>query len=153
MLGISFGERHEIDFNTGMDSAKNNELKSPRHAIYLLLYSVSFTVFSTFFHSIGTLSFNSQVTYNSLTKNGRTSTSDDMSKDRASEDCQQLLESKQTGTAREYISVFRALASGLGWNEAVPKDIFYQGLRDKVKISFISGNDQTLWKNIKQRAC
>jgi Retrotransposon gag protein len=56
-----------------------------------------------------------------------------MSNDRAFEDGQRLLKLKQTGTTREYISDFRAIASGLGWNDAALKFRFYQGLSDKVK--------------------
>ena len=56
-----------------------------------------------------------------------------MSSDRAFEDGQRLLELKQTGTTREYIIDFRAIASGLGWNDAALKGRFYQGLSDKVK--------------------
>lgn len=56
-----------------------------------------------------------------------------MSSDRAFEDGQRLLELKQTGTTREYIIDFRAIASGLGWNDATLKCHFYQGLSDKVK--------------------
>jgi len=40
---------------------------------------------------------------------------------------------KQTGKTREYISSFRAIASGLGWNDVALKGCFYQGLSDKVK--------------------
>jgi len=56
-----------------------------------------------------------------------------MSNDRAFEDGQRLLKLKQTGTTREYISDFRAIASGLGWNDAALKSRFYEGLSDKVK--------------------
>jgi hypothetical protein len=56
-----------------------------------------------------------------------------MSNDRAFEDGQRLLKLKQTGTTREYVSDFRAIASRLGWNDAALKSFFYQGLSDKVK--------------------
>ena len=56
-----------------------------------------------------------------------------MSNDRAFEDGQRLLKLKQTRTTREYISDFRAITFGLGWNDAALKFRFYQGLSDKVK--------------------
>jgi hypothetical protein len=63
-----------------------------------------------------------------LTKNERTSTSDDMSNDRASKDGQRLFELKQTGTAREYISDFGAIVLELGWNNAALEFRFYRTL-------------------------
>ena len=56
-----------------------------------------------------------------------------MSNNRAFKDSQRLLKLKQTGITREYISEFRAIASGLSWNDAALKFRFYQGLSDKVK--------------------
>jgi len=45
-----------------------------------------------------------------LTKNKKTLTSDDIFNDRSFKDNQRLLKLKQTGTTREYISDFRAIA-------------------------------------------
>ncbi|KFZ24290.1 hypothetical protein V502_01230 [Pseudogymnoascus sp. VKM F-4520 (FW-2644)] len=62
-----------------------------------------------------------------------TSISVDMPNDKAFEDGQQLLKLKQTETTRAYISDFRALASGVSWNDAALKSFFYRGLSDEVK--------------------
>lgn len=56
--------------------------------------------------------------------------------DRASkalEDGQRLLELKQIEAKHAYISDFRALASGVGWNDAALKYCFCWGLSDEVK--------------------
>jgi hypothetical protein len=68
-----------------------------------------------------------------LTINGRTPISVDMPNDKAFEDGQRLLKLKQTETTRAYISDSRALASGVSYDDAALKSIFYQGLSDKVK--------------------
>jgi len=57
----------------------------------------------------------------------------DMSNDRAFERGQRLLGLKQTGTTRGYIRKLRAVASGLGWDDAALKFYFYHGLSDEVK--------------------
>ncbi|KAH7304123.1 gag protein [Rhexocercosporidium sp. MPI-PUGE-AT-0058] len=56
-----------------------------------------------------------------------------MFNDRAFADGLRLLDLKQTGTTRQYISDFRAIVPGLGWNDAALKSRFYQGLSDKTK--------------------
>lgn len=68
-----------------------------------------------------------------LTINGRTSISVDMPNDKTFEGGQRLLKLKQTETTRAYISDFRALASGVSYDDAALRSIFYQGLSDKVK--------------------
>jgi hypothetical protein len=68
-----------------------------------------------------------------LTINGRTSISVDMPNDEAFEDGLRLFKLKQTETTRAYISDFRALASGVSFNDAALKSFFYRGLSDEVK--------------------
>ena len=74
-----------------------------------------------------------------------------MSNDRAFEDGQRLLKLKQTGTIREYISDFCAIAAGLGWNDAALKFRIYQGLSDKVKdIIYMEERPNTLEEYIQK---
>ena len=46
---------------------------------------------------------------------------------------QRLLETKQTGTTREYANQYRKLASRVSWNVTALKDNFYRCLSDEVK--------------------
>lgn len=80
-----------------------------------------------------------------LTINGRTSISVDMPNDKTFEGGQRLLKLKQTEMTCAYISSFCTLASGVSYNNAALRSVFYQGLSDKVKdIICLGGETNTL---------
>jgi len=72
-----------------------------------------------------------------------------MFNDRALENGQRFLESKQTGTARGYIRKLRAIASGLDQDDVALKFHFYHSLSDEVKdIIYLEERLKTRWNNI-----